>query len=1239
MGFQTGSNNGISGLIGLTGTPKFPAKVYAWQELLSGSTLLLAGRGQGAWPGTLFLVPSGNLTIIAEPDPSNLAAPIPTIWAEQTGSIAIQYHQYVDGNGVTKTARQVVPVKVVSFQPNYDATKNDRWKITIACSITGQPTFEDFPGGQPTGTALASGECNLYEGMQTIVDPGGLQSSAARRWAVWPVSDTDADDVSTITTILAKALPAAGLKKRTATAARASSSVVIVSVAYGLTDTAEDWVNPRTSIKTDPGKMQTSGTVAAINAAPVLPTIAGQSVVDRGTTETELNDGHIGKVTEFGQRSTQEDVSMEGTQARIDKDGLASEGQDVTVFPHAGPEPADATPPDASLKVVGTLIQAINRDEKKKVTYFDVNGEAEKRIFARAKADVDPSLLKDVTIKGAVHTTGSIPDAPGATGLVLRSTLTIPLVSPDTSNKSVTFWEYGQTTSADDAIFPHAKTTTDPRNIETTKLSAELVTTGAAVGAGSPPAGLKTAECLDIPLTDALASNKSLRVWRYEKLDSLDKLRLPKQKTTIDANALAGDAVRTKEWLSDAVAPTVPDDPPGSDDNVKFITYTDLAVYPAIGATPGLNLRVFLYGTKDSKDEQVLPHTETTTDSSGLESTAIRAYLNGDAVPATPDGLVLRDTKVKPLTDGLTASRTLTVLVFGKRTRAQDLTYPKIQTKTDYSKAATLASIDDSAIRCEIWETDSTPPAAPTDAPANNVKLIGVTDLPITPTLGTVKGQNLRVFVYGARSSEDQLLLPNIETTTDAAALDGQAVRAYFTGQSAPATPDGFVLRDTKVRPITLELGVNRELNILIYGKKTREQDLTYPKTETTTDYNGATTALIDDSAIRCKLWAVGGTAPTAPDSPPTNNVKLLAVTDLPVTPTNGTVTGQNLRVFVYGSRSSSDKLILPNYETNADQSALESTAIRAYFEGGTEPEPPASPYVHRFTKTIPVTLGLETNKTLLVKVYGITSTEQDITLPGSPYAFAATEGMEKTVTTLASTTSDAATYGAALLADTTGGGLFADPTLARLEVVKRTAGKAIVRKTYAGDDMKQRYASPRAFYDQVRATGTPQAEAAYVHVESDFVAIGPVTVTQFIVIYSVVMRKTHGFILRRRIACTPSEVEGLLFDAKRGCVNDAAFRGHGQYLLMYEGAELVYLGEDAGDHVAVIDYHFKYDSLGHPNENRIPFGRVTGDGIPAGASGYSVLASTAIRSNAIMLWPTPASFSDFVGTLPVPPP
>jgi len=43
-------------------------------------------------------------------------------------------------------------------------------------------------------------------------------------------------------------------------------------------------------------------------------------------------------------------------------------------------------------------------------------------------------------------------------------------------------------------------------------------------------------------------------------------------------------------------------------------------------------------------------------------------------------------------------------------------------------------------------------------------------------------------------------------------------------------------VRDTRFRPLTLSLGTNRTLTVLIYGVRTHEQDITFPGTRTVKD-------------------------------------------------------------------------------------------------------------------------------------------------------------------------------------------------------------------------------------------------------------------------------------------------------------------------------------------------------------------------------------------------------------------
>jgi hypothetical protein len=339
---------------------------------------------------------------------------------------------------------------------------------------------------------------------------------------------------------------------------------------------------------------------------------------------------------------------------------------------------------------------------------------------------------------------------------------------------------------------------------------------------------------------------------------------------------------------------------------------------------------------------------------------------------------------------------------------------------------------------------------------------------------------------------------------------------------------------------------------------------------------------------------------------------------------------GSTLFIHHGDALSSAQKLAYPLTREYVDPSGLESFKMVGSL--GSDPGADAG-YADRGYEVRPTAGGL-----LYERKGGVTTTAEDVTLPGSPYSFNPSEGPEKTVTTITSSTSDAATIAAGLLADTAPGNLRSDPLFNGLKVVKRTPGKAIVAKLFANDDLLERRSGPRSYLDHVRATAAIGSADATIHVaDTGYMVVGgAATIYRFVIDYQIVERSQERFVLRRRVICTPAQCQELALLSMRGQVNNAAFYEYPQGTLKFMGRELVYEGQTAEGHLAVMDFAFLYDSLGHPNENKIPFGQVTaayGKGV-SGAGFFT--ASAVVRTGCVMEWPTQGDFSIFTGTLPV---
>jgi hypothetical protein len=345
-----------------------------------------------------------------------------------------------------------------------------------------------------------------------------------------------------------------------------------------------------------------------------------------------------------------------------------------------------------------------------------------------------------------------------------------------------------------------------------------------------------------------------------------------------------------------------------------------------------------------------------TLDPQNLASQATTAALN--ATPPTPTGAAFkaRGTSTREVNDGVTLQTT----AWGLTDTRDDAQNPRITTTADPE------SIDDVAVRAQVWATSGAAPALPADAPANNVKLLGVTDLPLND------GERLRVWAYGAKSSRDELVLPQTETVDDANGLAGSAIRAYLDGEAAPAGPAGLVYRTTRTTPVTVGLGVNRTLYVDVYGVRTTAQDVLFPRTRAQAD-----AAAIDQETLIPVLYAAGG-SPVAPATPA--GMVLYDSVDTPETD------GRQCRVYRYRFVDRQTEAERAHTESSVDARALRSTARIAalYDSAGGAPGVPAAPADTKYVDYRDVPVPTHPTKVVRVWRFGPTDSVDDVTLPES---------------------------------------------------------------------------------------------------------------------------------------------------------------------------------------------------------------------------------------------------------------
>jgi hypothetical protein len=1279
---QVGRNEGITGAVDLPGaSAKFTLIVKRWQPRLTGSTRPRRGRGGGVFATVRWLFSSGNIVLSGQWHAAN--APLPSQWKGQTGTITVQPEA---GKTIT------YPILVTEHGFEYVAGKDGKPYITLAAQVTGVPTYSGWTSTPTATDPTKSNQEQWGEGTVKTYDPKGLLTVATRSTDVWgDFADSDGGEMQLLAQIIAAAQPPVifngqTLKLRQAQFMRDAVDGGTVIETWGLTDSADDVLLPLNTKRDDPSKLASEAHSAAINSAAPNPGQAHTVLV--ATSSKRLNDGNTLNEAEYGPRTGTQEVEQEGTQARIDKSGLESTGQDTKQFDTASGAPADAASPDASLKAVATTVQELTADQSKKVTYFDVASSDEKLIFQRATVSTDASSLKSVTIRGAVFTTGDEPAAPTVAGLVLRDKEVITLTSPDTSNQSVVFWSFAETTYADDVVFEHQRVEGDPQGIRSTEIKAQVYT--GAPAAFDVPEGLKIIGDTDIPLTDSDASGQRLYIARYGKLDSLDEIRLPKQKTTVDGNSIADDAIRTKAYASNTTPPAVPDDPPTN--NVKIIAFTDSIITPAIGDAAGLYLRTWLYGPKDSRDEEVLKNYETVTDPSGLESTAIRACLDGESI-SDPAGYVLRQTKTLPLTLSLGVNRTLTVKVYGLRSTQDDVEMEETRTRID--TAGLNSEGQDAAV---YTTTDGEPGDAA--APAG-LKVVGK----LTKELNRTKSE--KVTYFDVNSSAEKVLFGRSKVNTDPAGLQSTTIKgAIFTTGSEPAAPTvaGLVLRSKEVLtlsspdttnqsvvfwefaqttiaddeifrrqrdsidikdikterttaaiigtgasapssgstfgtvkivdyadiPLTDSIASNKSLRVIRYAKLNSFDEQEVPRNKTHVDLDGSTVVSIRDEALKGKVWLSNATAPTDPDDAPSNNVKKLGYDDLVLAPAVGSAPAIYLRVWTYGSRSSADELILPNYKTTTDASGIRSTAVRAALDGDVITDPPG--FVLRETIESPISIGLATDRTLTVQVYGLVSVKTEMENEATVAKADPFGVYTRKVATIVPKTGTAASMATAAMTANQSDSAFTGVEVQILndnwarQIIETSGedlreipmGCSVVRTSFRGipfgavglDTFPAAAYGNTAAAVKVLVLGRSAGGLGFLNIQPD----------ELDVAYS-------RFLFRRTFITSTPETYFHLDLVKKVC--SGTFLGRPAHQVRYVGPKSLFTRSVSGAHAATIDYEFETSDAMFVVDGSILVGRFDNNAsAPFTASGY--YAATLFDSTALLKWPAAADFSVF---------
>jgi hypothetical protein len=396
---------------------------------------------------------------------------------------------------------------------------------------------------------------------------------------------------------------------------------------------------------------------------------------------------------------------------------------------------------------------------------------------------------------------------------------------------------------------------TDPSGtgIEDAARDVRVFTTTSGPPAVTAPTGLK----LVSQTPENIDKVRSTLTTDSGKLNSIDRLKVPRNTVTIDANSIADAATNAKEWFDNAARPTVPDVPPTN--NVKIVSKRTSKVYDAIGTSPGLNLEDFIYGARDSRDELILPNTQTTTDASSLTGSALRAYLDGESVPSTPSGLVLRDTKDRPVTTGLGTNRTETVLEFGVRTHQQDREFLESRTVTD------ATNLRKAPIVCKVTASSSHDFDADNPDSTNCELIWGLSHQE------TNSGKWVHVGEFGPMAPDTELKAEHEIDEKDPATLDDNTTVARINDENTRAVIDtnavalaapastGELSGKVCWKHWTKKRGKTTYLHVYLYRYRDSVREIEAEKYRLTTDVSG-----LESRAVTAKVYAIAS-VPTTP--------------------------------------------------------------------------------------------------------------------------------------------------------------------------------------------------------------------------------------------------------------------------------------------------------------------------------------------------------------------------------------
>lgn len=279
-----GRNGGITGLVDITGSPAFHARIYSFTKTLGGSEKDRNGRGSGRWDKARFFRPGGSLVIRGQVRRDGY--PLPNDWNGKSGTITLTFER--SGTTATEIA---VGVTVRNSEISYNEKTGDSWSIALVCRIVAMPVLSGFAGSQSVVGSQSFADLELYQGLSKRYDPKEINSSATQAFDVYGLADTDADELAKIQSIIANAsAPMPDLQAKFGELSNREADGATITIIWDYNTTEDDIVFPSTTATFTPltAGIRQSATVVGSADALIAAWSEYQALKDDVTFESVI---------------------------------------------------------------------------------------------------------------------------------------------------------------------------------------------------------------------------------------------------------------------------------------------------------------------------------------------------------------------------------------------------------------------------------------------------------------------------------------------------------------------------------------------------------------------------------------------------------------------------------------------------------------------------------------------------------------------------------------------------------------------------------------------------------------------------------------------------------------------------------------------------------------------------------------------------------------------------------------